>query len=342
VTNTDEQAFMSAIVAEPDDDTRRLVFADWLDERGSEEDRARAALIRAQCGLENLPEGSKERGKLESEAQKILKKYEGRWTKPLRTARLLSNITFRRGFLDGGSMTPTTFVQRGEELFRLAPTLRSLIFPNAANEVTELAESPYLERLASVDLTYMCTCGICDIDVELRDLFKSKYATNLRCLSVARDRVNLEVMRALARSTVLGNLTSLDLSGNPMTTECVAALAASRKLTKLTRLDLARNGLQRVGVEALATAKHFPALTWLGLSANRIPAAGVKALVAAPFFKQLTAFDLSQNRITEAGAKALADAAGTSKLEHVDLRGARLGGRATKLLKAAFGEKVLL
>ena len=41
-------AFRSAIVAEPDDDTSRLVAADWLDEHG---DPDRAAFIRIQVAL---------------------------------------------------------------------------------------------------------------------------------------------------------------------------------------------------------------------------------------------------------------------------------------------------
>jgi uncharacterized protein (TIGR02996 family) len=337
--NSDEQAFMASILAEPDDDTPRLVFADWLDERGTEDDKARAALIRAQCRMEHLPADF---AKLEREARSILRKHEGRWTKDLRAAKLLDSFTFRRGFLDGGSMSATTFVRRGEELFRLAPTIRTMRFPNAANEVTELAGSPHLERLASIDLTLMCTCGMCDIDEELRDLFQSKYAANLRCLNVSRDRVDADVMRTLVRSTTLGNLTSLDLSGNPMTPDTAAALAASRRLKKLTHLNLAGNDLQRGGLEALATAKHWPALTWLELGSNRVEANGLKALIAAPFFKKLTILDLSSNRITEAGAKVLAGIADTSKLQTIVLRNARLGERATKLLKTAFGKRVLL
>ena len=41
---TDRHAFLAAIKAHPDDDTPRLVFADWLDEHGEPE---RAELVRA-------------------------------------------------------------------------------------------------------------------------------------------------------------------------------------------------------------------------------------------------------------------------------------------------------
>jgi uncharacterized protein (TIGR02996 family) len=48
-----EQAFLRAIVENPEDDALRLIFADWLDER----DDPRAAFIRTQCQLARLPPG---------------------------------------------------------------------------------------------------------------------------------------------------------------------------------------------------------------------------------------------------------------------------------------------
>lgn len=341
MTSQEEQSFLTVIVANPDDDTPRLVFADWLDERGTDDDRARAALIRAQCRLEYLPTG-RERRKLEGEAKAILRANAKRWTNDLREADLNLDWQFRRGFLDGVQMSATLFVEQGKELFALAPTVRTVYFPRAANELTQLAASPFLARLASVDLTQMCTCGYCPIDVELRDLFRSKHAKGLQHLNVSRDRFDAAGARALARSAHLANLTSLDLSDNPVRDDGAAALVAARHLTKLVRLNLARTDLRAAGVEALATAKHFPSLARLELSGNEITAEGVRALVAAPFFKQLTALDLSKNRIAEAGAKALAEAADESKLEFLDLRTCRLGQKAIKLMNAAFGKKVKL
>ncbi|VTU01012.1 unnamed protein product [Gemmataceae bacterium] len=45
---TDEAGFLADICANPDDDTPRLVYADWLQERDRE---ARAEFIRVQCGI---------------------------------------------------------------------------------------------------------------------------------------------------------------------------------------------------------------------------------------------------------------------------------------------------
>ena len=48
----DRLGFLRAIAAVPDDDTPRLVYADWLDEHAaSDADRARAEFIRLSCGL---------------------------------------------------------------------------------------------------------------------------------------------------------------------------------------------------------------------------------------------------------------------------------------------------
>ena len=45
-------ALEAAIIAHPDEDTPRLVYADWLDEHG---DPDRAAFIRVQCRLADMP-----------------------------------------------------------------------------------------------------------------------------------------------------------------------------------------------------------------------------------------------------------------------------------------------
>ncbi len=47
-------ALLAAILAEPESDLPRLVYADWLDENG---EPGRAELIRAQCDRKCLPEG---------------------------------------------------------------------------------------------------------------------------------------------------------------------------------------------------------------------------------------------------------------------------------------------
>ena len=63
---TDGEGLLAAIIAEPDDDVPRLIYADWLDEQG---DATRAEFIRVQVELFRLP-GAEQVG---STAPRVLK-----------------------------------------------------------------------------------------------------------------------------------------------------------------------------------------------------------------------------------------------------------------------------
>ncbi len=70
-----EEAFIEDIAEHPEDDTPRLVFADWLEDHG---DEARAEFIRVQCQLANLDEYAEERGELVKRERELLKENETR------------------------------------------------------------------------------------------------------------------------------------------------------------------------------------------------------------------------------------------------------------------------
>ncbi|AMV28215.1 Leucine Rich repeats (2 copies) [Gemmata sp. SH-PL17] len=338
----DERPFLDAILATPDDDTPRLVFADWLDERGQNDDAARAALIRAQCQLEHLAPGSAARRVLERAAKAILKEHGERWAQELAGAKICRSWTFRRGFLDGVSMSATTFAQKAERLFEIAPTVRTATFPDASNEVTRLARCPYLARLASVDIRDMCSCGYCRIENDLRALFGSKHTQSLTALNIASDRMDATGAKSLAASAALARLTVLDVSDNPLGATGVLALAKSKHLGNLKSLHLARTELGSAGAEALAKVKNLPALEHLSLCGNALTADAVRALVAAPVFTQVKSLDLSQNPLRAPGAKLLAAVPAGAKLEHLDVRKCQIPEGTIRTLKKRFGKGVKL
>src|SRR6516162_529357 len=90
--------FLEAILENPDDDTPRLVYADWLDERGDSASAARAEFIRVQCALAGEHLSVRRRAVLEQCQQRYLEQYGREWTRPVR--RLLHGWTFCRGFID--------------------------------------------------------------------------------------------------------------------------------------------------------------------------------------------------------------------------------------------------
>ena len=58
---SDEDAFLRAICDQPDEDTPRLAFADWLDDRGGAVNAAWAELIRVQVPLARGPGAERDR-----------------------------------------------------------------------------------------------------------------------------------------------------------------------------------------------------------------------------------------------------------------------------------------
>jgi uncharacterized protein (TIGR02996 family) len=73
---THDQAFLQAICEAPEDDTPRLVYADWLEENGQPE---RAQFIRVQCERERLPPDDPAVPALLAREKKLLRGRRKRW-----------------------------------------------------------------------------------------------------------------------------------------------------------------------------------------------------------------------------------------------------------------------
>jgi uncharacterized protein (TIGR02996 family) len=337
-----EDVFLRDVLDRPDDDTPRLVYADWLEDNGDEQGRARAELIRVQCEVERLPPGDRRRTRLERQARAVLKKHAREWTKPLRRARLGRAWEFRRGFVEGVTMSAAReFVPRGAKLFELAP-IRSACFYQASNEVDALADCPHLARLRSVDLRDMCSCGSCPILAELRHLFASPHVANLTRLVLAGNRIDPDTAARLAASPYLSRLGTLDLSRNALGDAGVRALAEAPHLKGLTSLGLSSSGVGAVGAEALARSPLLARLTALELADNRIGDAGARVLAASRNVAGLTALDLRNNEIGAAGARALAKSTHLADQVQLRLDGNDVDGEAAAALRARFGKRVKL
>jgi uncharacterized protein (TIGR02996 family) len=142
-----EEAFRAAIVAAPDDDTPRLVFADWLDEHG---DAARAEFIRVQCELAKLEETDllgkdKERTArytvLYRREQELLATHHKAWLRPLSEIFAPLSVigwhgTFRRGFVEEVACTSQDWLAKGDALLACYPIrlvrLTDLVFVTGA------------------------------------------------------------------------------------------------------------------------------------------------------------------------------------------------------------------
>src|SRR5579862_9776635 len=84
-------SFLQAILDNPDDDAPRLVFADWLDERGD----PRGELLRIQCRLAAWEPDLERRTALQRREQQLIAAHQDTWLGSL--GRDCTHVEFRRG-----------------------------------------------------------------------------------------------------------------------------------------------------------------------------------------------------------------------------------------------------
>ena len=95
-----DEAFLQDVCAHPDDDAPRLIYADWLDDRG---DSARADFIRTQCELARLSPGDARAAALARRQDELLDRYWYDWRDALPHLHGITWGDFERGFV--GSIT---------------------------------------------------------------------------------------------------------------------------------------------------------------------------------------------------------------------------------------------
>jgi uncharacterized protein (TIGR02996 family) len=235
----DGQALLAAVIAEPEDDAVRLVYADWLDEHG---DAARAEFIRTQIKREGLRKRDPERAVLEAREKELLGRHAQQWLQPLpEWARPHEEIPlatdwdwfgFKRGFLQGvctGSVT--TFLRDVKAVFATEPITH--LYLGEFTAVARLAKSAEFMRLVGLRFGHYTlgdrgTTALCNLPPMPR----------LRQLWMYKQEMGDAGLKALARWPGLATVQELDLGFNDFKAPGIKALIASKYLTSLKRLDL--------------------------------------------------------------------------------------------------------
>jgi uncharacterized protein (TIGR02996 family) len=252
---THADAFLRDILAHPDDDAPRLIFADWLEEQGDANSVARAEFIRVQCAFvaENLP--LNRQGELKMRQQQLLNEWGKQWAHPVRS--LVRDWKFHRGFIDEITIRADRFLTYTSRLFRCTPIQCLRLLPAGGRFGTEapfymadLACNEYLRRLLSLDLRKN------QLDSrDVRALVVSEHLTSLTALDLSHNHIGDAGIRALAGSPLLGRLRYLNLWGNDLGTKSLRALAhaleeldRSADGLRLQRLDLSLHNLSTAGL----------------------------------------------------------------------------------------------
>jgi uncharacterized protein (TIGR02996 family) len=132
---SEEDGFLAAVLAAPRDDTPRLAFADWLDERGGPGDAARAEFIRLSVGEPDATFGAPADRVLHPVANRgeiLCRDHWREWSEWLRgrlggspLRRWLGTAdcrwAYRRGFVAVFEGTQQVVLDAWDDLFRLGP-----------------------------------------------------------------------------------------------------------------------------------------------------------------------------------------------------------------------------
>jgi uncharacterized protein (TIGR02996 family) len=215
----DPDAFLEAIRADPDNELLRLMYADWLDERGE----PRADFIRGQVALAAAGPDDPCRPELEAGVRALLHDNQDEWLGPLRG--LVDGWEFRRGFVEKILITPERFVAHAAVIFRAAPVRHVHFFRRPQvrlDEVRDLAGTSHLARLATLKLN--TDRGLGDNGVEV--LARSPYLAGLNCLDLSDNWICNPGAHTLARSPYLRDVGTLKLGRNLIGSEGKRVLQA--------------------------------------------------------------------------------------------------------------------
>jgi uncharacterized protein (TIGR02996 family) len=237
----DLDALLAAVLADPQDDLPRLVYADWLEENGDEAGRARAEFIRIQIALADQALDEERRPELEALERRLRKKYDRIWLGRLRD--YLHAWAYQRGFLEHIALDASQLLQHHDAFFASHP-IQSVQLYNAHDPRTlsRLGECSFLSRLHTLD----CSNNPVGSSV-IRGLLESPWLNGLRRLRFNDNLLGFDAVRCVAESPEMGGLTVLELRRNNLTDDSVYPLADSPWLAGLTLLDLRGNAIGQSG-----------------------------------------------------------------------------------------------
>jgi uncharacterized protein (TIGR02996 family) len=156
-----EAAFLESIVAEPDEDAHRLVFADWLDEHG---DAAFAGFIRDQVELARLDEGDPQYPALLARSRRSGMLTDKR-RRPMVDHVPGGQVLFRRGLIEGVRISGEAFLRHSSGRWSGVPLERLWLDDDVAPGV--LPRRQELRRVRT--LCYESPAGLFETEALLAD-----------------------------------------------------------------------------------------------------------------------------------------------------------------------------
>jgi uncharacterized protein (TIGR02996 family) len=368
---TTGDALLAAILADPEDDTARLVYADWLQEHGEAD---RAAFIRAQIEHARAePFGTQARA-AEELAHNLLNKKADNWKAWTDTVRnQVLGLRFERGFVTHVDAEPGAFLGVAGEIFAEHPVRSLRLVPHSNPEyradlapVFDLACLRQLKRLAFAPETEF-------LYDDYEALEGSQYLAGLTDLAIPGCPIFPKRLEDVIRSENFPALAGLDIADSSHLGPSVASALARADHREFRRLNLSRVTLDsdemlqilhshclrhveelRLGWSPLSTDTGplfhinigwvipWEHLAVLDVEGQRVGDEGVKEIVAKEEAAALRWLNLANNWLTPESVRLLT-ASKHLKLNHLDVRrNLKIGASEVARLKDRFPDAVVL
>lgn len=325
--NDSGRAIFAEVCERVDDDTVKLVFADWLEEHGDSE---RAGAIRLAVERRKLHDLDPRAWVLDSRLEPIDDRPRRAWRDGLPRIPEVS-FGWHGGLVTRAAASATGILRRHEEAIfaagpiteleivddppgvsadlagcRYAGRVRKLLYHGVrgleTDAVARLAACPALAGLRELELHYED-----DPEDAHRALVRSGPFPALRALKIDGPYFSVRQVRDIGAAPLLGGVEELELTRCAVGTRELRALLQSPQLTGLRRLIVSEGGVDTGGVRSLLDY-GWRALEWLDLSDNNLGPVGATALGDSPHAGRLRLLDLSGNlSLGDRGVKALAD-----------------------------------
>ena len=298
-------AFLRAIIDQPEDDLPRLVYADYLDDVG---DHDRAEFIRVQCELAGMPEADPRRPALEDREHELLGTREQEWLGG--DLDDVSEWEFARGFVR--SVHADSFQAQLQGVFDRHPiTQFSAMTSSDRPDGLLNRDDAWLTRIRSLDQSGARWFQIADYAL----LLTARFFPSLRDLDLSNNPGIGQLAEVLHLSPIVKQLKSLTFGGR-------SGINFFWGDATNETLDVARfnQALAHSQIEQLAAFD-------CGLTNS-----GLYWMLAAPYAAHLKSLDISDNPIAPDAWRAFRHGRTGMRLGRLDVSGTPLAGISLELL----------
>jgi uncharacterized protein (TIGR02996 family) len=360
MASAEGRALLAEVAEHPDDDLRRLVVADWLEDHietfppaSRESLAARAEFIRLE--IESARSHSAwrwderaAREKLDRRSQELKDRHSVAWTGGPFSVPV--SFGFSRGFVETVSLSPDDYPSVAARLGTIEPTASLQFDHPAGHEQDRPLPMGWLSAaLRTPDLCHATALNFDFQPVTVRHIERLLSSPHCRVATLLISSAALLTPRTLsviAEAPGAVYLRTLDMSycermwvEHARRHDHLLAFTRSENLAGLVRLRVNNLGLSAHTLRQLANGPWR--LCELSAEGNKLGGSGAEAVAASPNTRELRTLNLAESHLGDFGAEVLARSPNLPRLAVLDLRGNNITDRgATALAESPHLESI--